>query len=173
MTPTTWTILLTHAQAEWQVYNALLRRGVDCLLPFTLASSRRGRWAQGVVRPVYPGYLFARMDVSLDTFRRTTGVREILRIGPKPVFVPESEVRVLREQAWEMLDQSKPRLNETLALKPGDVVTIPEGAFQGLPAIVQGVDKGGLVSASIGQLQITFRLAAVRGSAKPAEKIPT
>lgn len=172
MTPVSWTILLTHAQAEWQVYCALLKRGVDCVLPYTLGSSRRGRWAQGVVRPAFPGYLFVRLDLSLDTLRSTTGVREVLRIGPKPVFLAENEAERFKAHAREMLDASTPRRNEVFSLKPGDVVTIPEGPFIGIPAIVQGVDKSGLVSASIGQLQITFRPAAVRGSAKPAETIP-
>lgn len=170
MTPTSWTILLTHSQAEWQVYCALLKRGVDCILPYTLGSSRRGRWAQGVVRPLYPGYLIVRLDLRLDTLRSTTGVREVLRIGPKPVFMAESEADRFKAHARDALDGSVPRRENVLWLKPGDVVPVPDGPFAGVPAIVQEVDKAGNVRASIGQLQITFAAGGtVRGSAKPAE----
>lgn len=170
MNPPNWTILLTHAQAEWQVYNTLIKQGVDCILPCALASSRRGRWAQGVVRPLYPGYLFARAEVSLDTLRRTPGVRDILRTGPRIVFLTPAEAETMRAHARQALDDSRPRRLDVLRLKPGDVIAIPEGPFAGTPAIVEGVDKSGMVRASIGQLQICF--PAVRGSAKPAE-IPT
>lgn len=170
MTPSSWTILLTHAQADWQVYCALLNRGIDCIMPHTLASARRGRWAQGVVRPLYPGYLFVRMDVSLDALRSTTGVREILRVGPKPVFLSEGEVVAYRAHARQLLDESRPQRAEISFVKPGDVIRVTQGPFLGAPAVVEAVEKNGMVRGTIGQVRVTFPLA-VRGSAKPAEMI--
>lgn len=168
-----WTVVLTQAQAEWQVYCALLRQGVEALLPWTLASSRRGRWAHGVVRPLYPGYLFVRMSVPIETVKRTAGVRDVLKLDSgRMVVLRGEEVDVLRDQWSRLRDEAMPTPAYVHRVAPGDLVEVPAGPLIGLPVTVQSVDKSGLVTASIGQLTVTFHLPAgvrsVRGSAKPA-----
>jgi transcription antitermination factor NusG len=166
-----WVVVLTHAQAEWQAYTNLLRHGVDALLPYTIGSARRGRWQQGVIRPTYPGYLFAQLG-NTEKIRKAVGVRDLLRAGDL-VIVSDAEVETFRTRWLADYREAHPQVHRKLVLHPGDCVEVPSGPFIGMPAIVERVDKSGIVWASLGKLQVSFHLSdvahkAVRGRAKPA-----
>lgn len=166
-----WVVVLTHAQAEWQAYTGLLRAGVDAFLPYTLGSARRGRWSHGVVRPTYPGYLFAQLG-NTEKIRKAVGVRDLLRAGDL-VIVSDEEVESCRRQWREDYREAHPQVRRRLVLNEGDWVEVPDGPFRGMPACVERVDKSGWVNAYLGKLQVSFHLSAVghravRARAKPA-----
>lgn len=172
--PETWTVVLTQAQAEWQVYCALLKQGFEVLLPWTLHSARHGRWARGVVRPIYPGYLFLRLDASLEAVKRTPGVRDLLKLdGGRVVMLGAAEIDRLRGEWLALHNEAMPRRVDVIRLKVGDIVRVPAGPLLGLPVYISAIDKSGFVTANLGQLVVTFHRSAcdssVRGSAKPAK----
>ena len=171
-----WAVILCHAQAEWQVHTALLAQGVTSLLPYTLGSSRRGRWSHGVVRPVYPGYLFANIAAgNTHLIRRTAGVYDILKNAGQLVYVTPGQIRSCRKQWLDEFRQTAPRLVVKRIPKPGEWVKVPTGPFAGMPAQIETLDKSGNICASLGNLQVSFHLSdvqAVRGSAKPARNHP-
>lgn len=162
-----WVVVLTFAQAEWQAYTNLLRAGVDAFLPYVIGSARRGRWNQGVVRPAYPGYLFAQLG-NTEAIRRTVGVRDLLRAGDL-VIVGQDEIDSCRRQWLEDYREAHPRVRRKVVFRPGDWVEVPTGPFAGMPACVERVDKSGQVVAMLGKLQVVFDgRVAVRARAKPA-----
>lgn len=172
---TPWVVVLTFAQAEWQAYRNLLRHGVKSFLPYTLGTARRGRWDQGVVRPQYPGYLFAKLgpEANTETIRKVVGVRDLLKAGHRLVYMTEAEIKACRVQWLEDYRQHLPQLARRVVLWPGKWVKVPTGPLEGAPCQIQNIDKSGRISASIGRLQVTFHLTdvsqrAVRASAKPA-----
>jgi len=168
-----WIVVLCHAQAEWQVHTSLLAQGVTSLLPYTLGSSRRGRWAHGVVRPQYPGYLFASIGTGglTQIIRRTAGVFDLLRTGGQLVYVGPAQIASCRKQWLTEFRKHSPRLTLKRVPKPGEWVKVPFGALQGAPCQISAIDKSGNICATLGNLQVSFHLSdvqAVRGSAKPA-----
>ena len=170
-----WVVVMSCAGAEWQAFTGLLRARVEAFLPYVLGHSRRGRWIQGVVRPSYPGYLFARLaeDRPVTVIRRVAGVRDLLT-GPEGlVTVSGQQVAACRRQWIEDYRAAFPAPQRKPVVRVGDFVAVPSGAFAGVPAEVVGVDNHGTVAVLIGQLRVVFHrdelsAESVRGSAKPA-----
>lgn len=172
---TRWVVVLTFAQAEWQAYTNLLRHGVEAFLPYTVGTVRRGRWHQGIIRPQFPGYLFAALAgrVNTETIKRAIGVRDLLKVPEGLVYVRPDEVDSCKRHWAKAYRESLPHPRRKLVLNPGDWVEIPEGPLVGTPVCVERVDKSGIVWASLGKLQVSFHLddavhKSVRVRAKPA-----
>jgi transcription antitermination factor NusG len=170
-----WVIALPFAGADWQAYTTCLSRGIPALLPYTLSGSRRGRWTQGVVRPMYPGYFFAAIEgnKSTENVKRVIGIRDLLRDSAGLIFVPERMVLDCKKHWLAEYRSTAPMLKREITVNTGDWLSVPTGAFAGAPCKVESIDKSGNICASIGQLQITFRRSdvsqsAVRARAKPA-----
>lgn len=169
-----WIVVLAFSGAEWQAYTNLLRHGVRAFLPYTLGSSRRGRWLQGVVRPQFPGYLFAAIGdgVSLETIKRTLGVHAVLMAKDGLVYVSAAQIALCRKNWLKAYREARPRRFQKVILAVGDFVAVPHGPFIGAPCQIKSLDKSGRVCASLGQLQVTFHISdvaakSVRASAKP------
>lgn len=169
-----WVIVICYGQAEWQVHTSLLAQGIRSFLPYTLGSSRRGRWAHGIVRPQYPGYLFVAMDGAATTekIKRTAGVYEFLRSGSNLVFLSHTQIASLKAKWLVDYRDKAPKLKSTVKPKPGDWLVVPNGPLAGVPCQVDTIDKSGHIAATVGSLQVTFhvseaRASSVRGSAKP------
>lgn len=173
---TPWVVVLTFAQAEWQSYRNLTRRGVRSFLPYTLGTARRGRWDQGVVRPQYPGYVFAQLgpEANTEVIRKVVGVRDLLKVGPRLVYLQTAEIESCRRQWLEDYRASLPALPRRVEIWPGKWLKVPSGPFEGAPCKVETIDKSGRIVAWLGKLQVAFHLTdvsprAVRASAKPTK----
>lgn len=173
-----WLVVLTFGQADWQAYTGLLRRGVRSMMPYTLGDARRGRWAHGVVKPQYPGYLFAALegDVTTEAIKNVPGVRDLLMDRGGLIFVSPAEVASCKARWLADYRAAAPRLIRKPVIAIGDWLAVPHGPFAGLPCQVTALDKSGNVCASVGPLQLNFRAQdvhdAVRARAKLARKAP-
>lgn len=168
---TKWLIAMPFAGAEWQAHTSMLNHGVRSFLPYLLGSARRGRWCQGVVRPLFPGYVFAAMDgdTTTEMVRRSVGIRELLRGRDGLVFMSPSQIAALKAAWLREYRAVGPVLKRKPVIRPGDFVAVPYGPFQGVPAQVDTIDKSGNICASVGHFTVTFNRdavqQAVRGSA--------
>lgn len=177
--PLRWMVVLCYGQAEWQVHTTLLAQGVRSFLPYTLGSARRGRWSHGVVKPQYPGYLFAALEdgVSTAKVKRVAGVYDFLRSGTQMVFMGAHQVASLKAQWLRDYRNTAPRLARKPVFAVGDWLAVPHGPFSGVPCQIVSIDKSGIICASIGQLQVSFHTSdaavrSVRGCAEPARNTP-
>ena len=157
-----WYVVMTRASAEWQTHREILTTGLQCFYPMTVATGRRGRWSQGVVRPQFPGYLFLGLGEgeTVDRVRRLTGVRDFLRTAGSMVVMPPAQLERCRTVCDERFKDSFPKPNKQTTVKPGDWITVPAGPFKGVPVEVKAIDKRGRISASIGNLDVTFQTCA-------------
>ena len=100
-------------------------------------------WAEKVRRgkrrlfkePLFPGYLFIRLDKQIDNWapiRSTRGVTKLVAFGGLPVAVNESLVELLKQRC-EQCDL-------IAALSSGEKIVISEGPFAGLEAVFQSYD---------------------------------
>jgi transcription antitermination factor NusG len=163
-----WIVPLSFASAEWQAYRFLLSQGIEAYLPYVMASARRNRWDQGIVRPQFPGYLFACLSgkQNFETIRKTIGVRELLRSGPDVVLISQKQMDDIRAHCEERARESMPRRVKLDEWKVGDVRPVPYGPYVGTPVQIETIDKSGEISASMGSLRITFRISAGQQSAR-------
>ncbi len=126
-----WYALYTKPRKEVQVSEALSGRGIQTYLP--VYRPRGGRHGDKGPRPVFPCYLFARVDFSsrgVSSVQWTPGLRRIVGFGGDPAVVPDEIVSDIRERLargesawWDG------------GLQPGDRVRIKSGPLKGFGAI--------------------------------------
>lgn len=166
-------IVLSMAGAEWHAHTGLLRRGVRSYLPYVLRDSRRGRWLQGSVRPIFPGYLIASLapDQSLETVKQTFGVRDVLRNGLEVVRLADQQLLDLKIKCRSMYRDSLPQRLSHDNFKPGDWIAVPHGAFAGAPVQIDAIDNSGFIEAHIGSFRVTCHASEVHESAPQSAEL--
>ena len=132
-----WYLVYTKPRQESVAEENLQRQGFDIWLPrLRLSRRRRGRWVDAV-EPLFPRYLFIRLQAGGDDFapiRSTRGVSGLVRIGMEPAQVPDPVVQALQQAA----DPDSGLLNpEASPLAQGDLVEVLEGPFEGLRGVFQ------------------------------------
>lgn len=130
-----WYAVHTKARDEKLAEENLQRQGFATFLPRIKGSKRRrGRWLE-VIEPLFPGYLFARLDLLIqDTspIRSTRGVLGLVRFGGNPAPVPPG----LMEQLMAATADEDGVVRQEHLFQPGDRVEILTGPFAGLPASI-------------------------------------
>jgi len=136
-----WYVVSTHARREEFAVAQLHQRRVDAWLP-RMAYERRGR---RVVRPLFPGYVFARVSLALESARViwTPGVRRLVTFEGEAPAVPDAAIDFLRSRADDhgLIDVT-PR-----PLPVGRRVRITTGPLAGLVGLIENPpDARGRVS---------------------------
>ena len=132
-----WYAVHTHPRKEGVALENLQRQGFESYLPLLRVQKvRRGR-AVMVDEPMFPRYLFVRLDSSVQgrswaPIRSTLGVRALVQFGGRPA-------RVLPELIDWLRDRER-HFDPLHLFEPGDAVTVIDGPFKGLEALYQGVD---------------------------------
>ena len=113
-----------------RIYSFLLG-GYDVFHPvLTLKRKRQGKLVS-VTEPLFPYYLFIRLDQVVSNWRpirSTRGVLRLLTFGNKPIATPNALIDTLRSQ---------PHHQDSIHtyFSAGEKVTITEGPFKDLEAI--------------------------------------
>ena len=134
-----WYAIQTKPNRERQVEKRLTDLRLEVFLPWMRTRRRIGSRFQWVMVPLFPGYVFCRLDMVLSgkAARYSPGVKDFLSFGSRLAEVAEEIILVLRERCPEGVAQIDP-----VSAKPGDVVRITEGPFSGLEAIFEQKLKG-------------------------------
>ncbi len=130
-----WYAVHTKARDEALAEENLQRQGFHTFLPRVKAARRRrGRWHE-VIEPLFPGYLFVRLDLLLQDaspIRSTRGALGLVRFGGDPAIVPAELV----EQLLVAASDEPGVVRQEHLFQPGDRVEILSGPFIGLPATI-------------------------------------
>jgi transcriptional antiterminator RfaH len=137
---TRWYVVHTQAQAEEKALWHLTKQGLYCFLPRLLRLRSHARRVAPVRVPLFPQYLFARLNLDETRWRAINGTRGVVSLlanGPNPIPVPRG-------------------LIETLVAKcaPGDVISLAA-----LGAITKGSKvrvKGGAFDGQVGEITEPF-----------------
>jgi transcription elongation factor/antiterminator RfaH len=133
-----WYVAKTKMHREVATAHVLTQRGLDVYLPM-LPPSRRSRSSTTMREPLFPGYLFAHLDIESSawlTVRSAPGIAYFLGGEDAPTQVPDDlidEIR-LRAEAGNLAQQP--------TFAPGEKVVIRRGPFSGLEAIFDGRQSG-------------------------------
>ncbi len=122
-----WYVAETHPHAEAKARWHLERQGFATYLPQYAKLRRHARRTDEVQAPLFPRYLFVRIDVARAAWRAirsTFGVTRLVSQGDAPAPVPEGVVEGIRERENERgLVVMAPRY------RPGQPLRILSGAF--------------------------------------------
>ena len=115
----------------------LNRQGFECYIPMIKMEKMRRHKATLVEEPMFPRYLFIRLDTSgsgpsWSPIRSTLGVSQLVRFGGQPAVVESKLIELLRTR--EQVGQPE-RL-----FKSGERVVVADGPFAGIEAIFKTAD---------------------------------
>jgi transcriptional antiterminator RfaH len=129
-----WAVVQVQPRAEEKARQHLVNQGFSPYLPRYRRRVRHARRTESVLRPLFPGYLFVRLDSTRSRWRSingTVGVRRILTNGEVPRRVPERVVQEImaREDQSGVVTLLPPRL---VRGQPVRVIDGPFADFDGL-----------------------------------------
>ena len=132
-----WYLVHTKPRQEDIALANLLRQGYECYLPQMRIERIRRRKAEVATEPMFPRYLFIRLDSSdqgksWSPIRSTLGVSQLVHFGSRAAKVDNTLVDLLRER-----ERALPR---EAMFHSGDSVVITDGPFAGIEAIYQTSD---------------------------------
>ncbi|MCK6555401.1 hypothetical protein L6Q96_12610 [Candidatus Binatia bacterium] len=132
MTLPQWFVISTKTRREEYAQDQLRRRGVETFLPRIVEPARLADRSNIV--PLFPGYLFARLDLTTQYFHVvwTPGVRKLIGFGDVPCPVDDAAVDFLRARVG-----AEGVLRPASLLREGDVVRVRRGPFEGLVGIIE------------------------------------
>lgn len=129
-----WYAVQTKPRKEQVALANLSRQDYETFLPMiSVQRRRRGRWRE-IAEPLFPGYLFTRLDLRLENtapIRSTRGVTGLVRFGGEPRPVPAGIIRGLQEAGAGRGGFIRPEQ----VLNAGDPVEIVAGPLAGLRGI--------------------------------------
>jgi transcriptional antiterminator RfaH len=136
--PTTaWYLVHTKPRQEDIALTNLERQGYECYLPQMRIERIRRRKAEVATEPMFPRYLFIRLDSSdqgksWSPIRSTLGVSQLVHFGARAAKVDDTLVDLLRQRERSLPTEAM--------FHSGDSVVIADGPFAGIEAIYQTAD---------------------------------
>ena len=162
-----WVAVMTHPNAETLVANRFREADppIECYLPMIVNKDRRFKKNPMPEKPMFPCYLFARINnKQIYQTRTTRGVIYIVSSQHSIIQVPEKEIEAVR--AFEA-SQRKFRIHETAMLVKGAETEITSGEFAGMRGrLVKGCADGNF-SVSISVMNVSFVVRVHRNELRP------
>lgn len=132
-----WYLVHTKPRQEDVALANLERQSYECYLPQKRIERIRRRKAEVATEPMFPRYLFIRLDSSdqgksRSPIRSTLGVSQLVHFGTRAAKVDDTLVDLLRQRERTLPTQAM--------FASGDSVVITDGPFAGIEAIYQTAD---------------------------------
>ena len=138
-----WYVIQTQPHAESKAAFHLERQCYRVFFPRYTKLVRHARRRTNVLAPLFPGYLFLRLDVSRDRWRSVNGTCGVVRLimqGEAPQPVPCGIVEALKIQTG-----ADGVMNWAPSFEIGQSVQIAEGPFDGFVGTLERLDAAGRV----------------------------
>ena len=134
MLGTNWYLLRTQAGEEQTARSQVSRLTADVLLPLLKVRVRRRNRMVASVAPLFPGYMFARLDFerAYARLRYTRGLRGMVCFGGQPAVVPEWLIGELKQHC----EHGPVELPERMFV-PRERVMVIDGPFREFDGIFE------------------------------------
>lgn len=147
-----WFIILAEPNREGRAAEGLRERGIDAYAPRMLKRLvRRGRKVE-VERPLFPGYIFAKMVEGVNDFsvpKRVIGVRDYLRFEGVPCAIQDGAILAIRRREELEYERAQRAISGVHNFTKGEPVRVAEGPFSGFAAEVYSLDPKGAITALV------------------------
>jgi transcriptional antiterminator RfaH len=138
-----------------------------------VARVQQGRRME-IAQPLFPNYLFFRVDGDWGKARRCFGISSIVMSGDEPGRLPDNVIDLTRERARDgyiELEKSPPRF------RPGDSVRVTRGPMEGVMGLFDGLRGSDRVAVLLtflgGQRATVLPVADVEPTSKPPRFLRT
>lgn len=129
-----WYVVQTQAQGESRAELNLARQGFQPFLPRVRKRRRHARRSELVRAPLFPGYIFVRLDREAARWRSingTFGVRQLICQGERPLPLPDAVIAEIHARQDE---EGLVRLDPP-PFAPGQKLRIEAGTFSDLTGL--------------------------------------
>lgn len=135
-----WYAVQTHPSSEARAAGHLGRQGFETFFPRYSKRRRHARRTDWVEAPLFPGYVFVRMDLDSQRWRSvnsTLGVQRLVCTGEVPAAVPGPVMDEIRNRADE---GGLVEIGSATGLHPGTRVEVAQGPFAEQTGIFEELD---------------------------------
>ena len=168
-----WYVIRSKPNKEMTLWRELTARGFECFCPQLQVRPVNPRSRK--VRAYFPGYLFLQTDmeqVGTSTFQWMPFSSGYISFDGVPATVPDTMIQAIRRH----VDQINGASNNRLAgIRPGEVVMIEGGPFDGYEAIfdvnIPGSERVRVLLKLLQARQLSVELPAAQ--VQPPRKSPT
>ncbi len=144
-----WFAIMARTGREKNATLLLENAGYECLLPVSKYTRRWSDRMKEVEVPLFPGYLFCRMDPQNRLpVLMTPGVIQIVGVGKSPIPVDEEEIAAIQRVVKNGLSTMP-----WPYLQVGRVARIEEGPLRGMTGIIVRIKSGMKLVLSVSLLQ--------------------
>jgi transcriptional antiterminator RfaH len=133
-----WYVVRTKTCFEERAIWHLDNQGFETYLPRYRKQVRHARKTKTVMRPLFPGYVFVKMDTRQQRWRSingTVGVISLVQLGDTPRPIPTDIVDAIRQRE----DEVGVVTLAPYGLKNGDRVRVREGALSEYTALLEDI----------------------------------
>jgi transcriptional antiterminator RfaH len=161
-----WIVVNTRPHAEQTALENLQRQTYEAYCPMLRKRRSHARRVEMVLRPLFPGYLFARCGKQARQWRpvlSTYGVRTVVRAGEEPSLIDHGFIASLkaREIDGAIVRPAKPyEVGQKVQIAGG-------GAFDGIVATIIDLEEEERVVVLLDVLQRATRLTLDVGAVTP------
>lgn len=138
--PSHWAVVNSRPQQEHIAVDNLQRQAFDVYCPMVRRQLRHSRRVRDVLRPLFPGYLFAQVNPEVHHWRpllSTLGVRTVVRSGDQLSLIDDAFIQSLKNREVDGIIARPAR-----PYSIGEEVCMAGGAFDGLVATIIDMDEG-------------------------------
>ncbi|KAA0011479.1 transcription/translation regulatory transformer protein RfaH [Billgrantia pellis] len=128
-----WYVIQCKGGESFRAAEHLGNQGYELFHPVLDVQKKRGGKLVWISEPLFPHYLFIRLDRVASNWRPIRSTRGVLRIvtfGNRPLPVDDALIETLREQGTEDRESSV-----NVYFRAGEKVEITEGPFKDLQAV--------------------------------------
>ncbi|HEX5470597.1 MAG TPA: transcriptional activator RfaH, partial [Lacipirellulaceae bacterium] len=129
----------TQPHREMLAIENLRRQAYETYCPRLRKRIRHARKVQDVLRPMFPGYLFVRVDTERQRWRpinSTVGVRAAVSCGDRLSFLSDGFIAALQAREIDGVI-ARPESD----YRPGQKIRVAGGPFDGLVATILDMDE--------------------------------
>ncbi|WP_148254749.1 transcription/translation regulatory transformer protein RfaH [Aidingimonas lacisalsi] len=130
-----WYVIQCKGGESFRATEHLDNQGYDVFHPVLEVQKKRRQKLTWIAEPLFPYYLFIRLDRLASNWRpirSTRGVLKLLTFGDEPLAVDDALVDMLREHPAGTWGE-----DANVYFRAGDAVEITEGPFRDLQAVFQ------------------------------------
>ena len=134
-----WYVVQTQVNSEAKAARNLLGQGFEIYLPRYLKRRSHARKVEKIATPLFPRYLFVRIDMATQRWRSvqsTFGVSRLVLNGSDPARVPQQVLRLLKAREDE---SGYVRLDQRPKFALGERVRVLAGVFAENLALFDGL----------------------------------
>ncbi len=159
-----WYAVSVRSNFERIVAHSLSAKGYEIFFPSYVATRRWSDRTRSLERPLFPGYLFCRMQLDRRVpLLNTGGVAAILGVGRCPLPLSDSEI-----QAIQRIVESGLPAEPCPFLQAGQRVRIRCGPLAGIEGIVAGARNRTRLVVSVEMLRRSVTVEIEQAWAEPA-----